>query len=389
MQERECLLKLVFNMIFGYIRRTDKWLWASCLSVCTLSVTLLYGILKSGHALILEFTLRNLIVQSGAIILGVVAAIVLSLIDYHTLVKWWKLHVSAAYFLVFLTFIIGVGVAPRLEDKRWLIMPIVGISVQPAEFLKISFILIFAYHLAKVGEGINKPVHLAPLCAHALFPVILVHVQGDSGTALLFLTISASMMFVSGLHFKYVGVAGAGLVLSTPVIWRYILSPFQRERILTLLNQATANPVGDYYQQYQAKLAAGVGGITGVGLVGDSHVYVPEMHNDFIFSFLSESFGFIGAAGLLGLMVFICFRILYNARASEDRVGMLICTGVCAMILFQFVINIGMCLSLMPVIGNTFPFLSYGGSSMLTNFLGIGLVLSVHMQRKRGQLFMV
>ncbi|MDL2233129.1 FtsW/RodA/SpoVE family cell cycle protein [Ruminococcaceae bacterium OttesenSCG-928-L11] len=373
--------------IVRYYQKTDKFLWLLCFLAAGISLVLLYGILQSGYNAYLDISNRNLLVQAAAFGLGAVGAVVISLIDYNFVKKLWYLHSAAVYGLVLLTFFIGVGVAERADDKRWLVIPLININLQPAELLKLSFILTFALHISKLEENLNRLSSILTLVAHAAIPVLLIHFQGDDGSALLIAGIAVTMLFFAGIRWYYIAGAAAMAAVATPFLWMYVINDFQKTRILTLIHQATADPLGDYYQQYQAKVAIAMGGATGVGLTNTKHIYVPEMHNDFIFSFLCESFGLMGALGVLLLMTAICLKLLYNSSLADDKYGACVCVGVFAMFAFQIIINIGMNLSLLPVIGNTFPFLSYGGTSAATSFLAFGLALSIYMRRKSDLFF--
>jgi len=372
-------MKTFFSHVSEYIRNTDRWTWLLCLVLSGTSLIMIAGILQSGYAELLNINTRTFQVQCVAIAFGIICAIVLSRIDYLSLIRLWKLHVPFSYLFVFLTFVIGTGVPERVNDKRWIKVPFAGITIQPAELLKISFILILAYHLYKVHDRINQPLTVLGLCLHGAIPVVLIHFQGDDGTAMLFASIFLCMLFLAGISWKYIVAAVVWLIALLPVAWFFLLNNFQKSRIITLLNQSTADPLGEYYQQYRAKYAIASGGIRGKGIFVDSHIYVPEMHNDFIFAFLCESLGFMGGLAIICIIIALSFKILANGRLAQNLQGQMICAGVFAMIFFQSAVNIAMCLSLLPVIGNTLPFLSYGGSSVLTNYLGIGLALSVYM----------
>lgn len=380
-------MKFLAGKIHDYIVRTDKWIWLLCFLLSSIGVIQLYGVLQSGYASLLDISRRNLFVQSAATLLGMGVVFVLSLIDYKFLMKTWMIHIPAAYGLVALTFFFGFGAADRPDDKRWLMVPIINQQIQPAEILKVSFILAYALHIHKLGDRVNRLPAILSLGVHAMIPVALVQIQGDSGTALLIAFIAVTMLFVAGVKWRYFAVGIVGLGASIPLVWRYIMDSFQKERFMVLFNQATADPLGIYYQQYRAKAAIALGGVTGIGLTSPDHLYVPEMHNDFVFAFLCESFGFMGALGVLVLMMCLCFKILYNGGRADDPRGNLICGGVFAMIFFQFCINVGMCLSLVPVIGNTLPFLSYGGSSVLSTYLGVALAMSVYVGQKKDLFF--
>lgn len=373
------IMKKVGNYIVSYYRETDKFLWLLCVMLSGLSLLLIWGILETGYASYLDISRRNLLIQGVSICLGMFCAAILSKIDYRILTKLWKIHVPVSYLLLLVTFFVGVGVAERPDDKRWLVIPGTSLNLQPAEILRISFILVFAYHIYIVHEDINRPHILLTLLIHGAIPVVLVHFQGDDGTALMFLAIIACMLFAAGINWKYVITAVLGAGVSLPVLWYFVLNEFQKTRILILFDPSLADTQGSYYQQHWAKMAFAMGGAGGRGLMGVQHTYVPEMHNDFIFAFLGESFGFVGCLLTLAVILAMWIKILVSSSRALDIQGRMICIGVFAMLSFQSVINIGMNISLLPVIGNTLPFISYGGSSVLTSYLGIGLVLSVYM----------
>lgn len=369
--------------IVSYIRQTDRMIWMLCFLLSGVSLVLLMGILDSGYADYLDISRRNVFIQGISACIGVSCAALISLIDYEDLAKMWKLHVPVCYALLLLTFFIGTGAAERPDDKRWLQVPGINISFQPAELLRISFILAFAYHVFLVREHINHPLYLAGLLAHGITPAVLLHFQGDDGSALIFAVIMVCMLFSAGISWKYVFGALAATLVSLPVIWNFILNEFQRQRILALYYRSAEDVQGYFYQQYWALVAFAFGGRGGRGIFDVPHTYVPEMHNDFIFSFLGECMGFVGCLFVIGVMVALWLKILICAGRARDMFGQMICIGVFAMLSFQSVINIGMNISVLPVIGNTLPFLSYGGSSVATSYFGIGLVLSVSMHSSK------
>jgi rod shape determining protein RodA len=165
--------------------------------------------------------------------------------------------------------------------------------------------------------------------------------------------------------------------------WHYVLDDFQKRRFLVLYNPTYEDIRGDFYQQYHALIAFSRGSSGGAGIFGAEHTYVPAMHTDFIFSFLGESMGFVGCLFVVAIMVALWLKILASSARARDIQGKMICIGVFAMLAVQAIINIGMNIGVLPVIGNPLPFMSYGGSSMLTSFLGMGLVLSVSMHSSK------
>lgn len=374
-------MKKLFSAVGGYVKHTDKILLLLCLVASAFSVTLLYSLTRAG----LRGSMRDVIVQLAAAGLGLCAAVILSKLDYRLLAKLWKLHLPLSYGLVLLTFLIGEqrGTA---DDRAWLQLPLVHLQFQPTELLKFSFILSFALHLEKVGDKVSDPRQLLLLCAHGAAPVLLIHLQGDDGMALIFALIFACMLFAAGLRWWYLAGAGVLAALGAPLAWFFVLSEDQKNRFLAIF-QPGNDLLGSEWQQYLGRLSIGSGQLWGKGLFQEEYYYVPEMHNDFIFAFIGQATGFLGCIGVIALLSAICLKILFTANQASDTLGRLICVGVFSTIAFQTVVNIGMCLSVLPVAGLTLPFFSAGGSSTATLYIGIGLVLSVYMRGRSQMLF--
>ena len=375
-------MKKLREMIKKYFTAVDKWLLFFCVSISVLGILCQYSLVNSNQAATLDIGDRVAHVQVLASVLGISAAIILSNFDYHFMAKLWKLYMPLSVFLVILTFFIGMQVDESIDDKAWLRLPF-GLTFQPSELLKICFILSFAYHLSKVHGEINKPTNLILLCMHGAFPVILIHFQGDDGTALIFGFIFLTMLFAAGLSWKYIIAAIPVVAAAIPVVWQYFLTDDQRTRFLAVYFTEYADPLGADYQQRLSRISIGLGQLQGEGLFKESYWYVPKMHNDFVFSFICQALGFVGALIVLSLLFGICFRAIYDAKIALDPLGAYICYGVFAMFFFQCIINIGMCISVLPVIGITLPLLSAGGTSIAITYLGIGLLLSVHVHRRR------
>lgn len=375
-------MKKIREMIKKYFAAVDKWLLFFCVSISAIGILCQYSLVNSNQAAILDIGTRVALVQVLASLLGISAAIILSNFDYHFMAKLWKLYMPVSVFLVILTFFIGMQVDESIDDKAWLRLPF-GLTFQPSELLKICFILSFAYHLSKVKDEINKPLNLVLLCIHGAFPVILIHFQGDDGTALIFGFIFLTMLFAAGLSWKYIVAAIPVAAAAIPVVWQYFLTEDQRTRFLAVYFTEYADPLGADYQQRLSRISIGLGQLQGEGLFQEDYWYVPKMHNDFVFSFICQALGFVGALVVLSLLFGICFRAIYDAKIALDPLGAYICYGVFAMFFFQCIINIGMCISVLPVIGITLPLLSAGGTSIAITYLGIGLLLSVHVHRRR------
>lgn len=379
-------MKKLLHGVSDYLRHTDIVLYLLCMTITGVGIVSLCALANTGYidvgpGLPYRTALVQLVASGG----GIAGAVILSKIDYHTIGKLWKVHLPLCILLVLLTFIIGEGVG-EADDVAWLKL-FGGMTLQPTELLKISFIISFAYHLSKVGLRINAPRHILLLVLHAGALILLVHRQGDDGTALIFAFICISMMFVAGFSWWYIAGGALLLAAAAPIVWLYVMNDDQRGRILALYTQGeTAAAYQRFvFQQDRGIIAIGSGQVLGAGLFSGEHsyVYVPAMRNDFIFSFIGEAMGFVGCCGVLMLLCAICLKVLWTSHLAIDDLGRYICVGVFAMLAFQIIINIGMNLKLLPVIGVTLPFLSAGGTSVMAVWLGIGLVFSVYMHSRR------
>ncbi len=362
------MLKRIKDAVLAYIRATDHITWGFCLALSGLSVLLLAGLYNTGYV-----TSRSIFVQLAAVALGLGAALVISQVDYDTIAGLWKLYLPLCYGLVLATFVVGEA---RGDDQAWI--TIGGFSLQPSEFLKIGFILAFALHLSKVEGQVNDLRQLVLLCAHGGAPVLLIHLQGDDGSALMIGLIFLSMLFAAGLSWRYIAAAAGAAVVVAPLAWLFLFTEDQRSRFLIMLDPQS-DPLGYGLQQLNGLLAIGSGQLQGSGLFSAEHVYVPEIRNDFIFAFVGNSMGFLGCLLVISLLTGLCCRLLVNAFHARDPLGRYICVGAFAMVAFQAVFNIGMCLSVLPVIGITLPFLSSGGTSVLALYTVMGLVINVNM----------
>lgn len=364
-----------------YIRSTDKLFILLCMACSALSVVALTSIAHDSasaqNSLFSNYRLP--IVQAGAAALGLLCAVVISTFDYHALAASWPFHVAVSWGLVLLTFVIGYA-PPGTTNKSWIELPM-GLSLQPTELAKISFILSFALHLDNAKDRMNEPPTMMALLAHLGAPLLLIHFQGDDGTALIFLLIDVSMLFVAGLSRRFI-YAGCGLAaVAVPLLWFGIMEDYQKKRIYALFDPDSYTDV--MWQQNQARISIGAGQITGRGFFGVEHHPVPLAQNDFIFSYISESLGIIGSLLVLGLLFGLAAKLVGTAFRSQDRLGALICVGISAVIVWQTIINVGMNLSLLPVIGITLPFFTAGGTSVLMLYLCMGLALSVYTHNKR------
>ena len=368
-------MKGLFSRIADYIRETDKVMLFLVFFAAS------YGCIGVFSATYYTGNHSQFFTQFVSMLLGLSAAIFISHFDYNTILNKWYLAAAIGVIPVILTFFFGFA-PDGTDDKAWLMLP-GNISFQPSELMKICFIVTFSAHLSAVKPNINKLKTLIPVLLHGAFPVVLIHFQGDDGTALVFAIMFIAMLFSSGLSLKYFLAAGITALVALPLGYFFVLNDSQRERIFTVFN-LEADLQGAGYQQWMARLALANGGLWGQGyLKGEltQAAVVPEGYNDFIFVSIGEELGLIGCLGIVLLLGAICVRCLMIGKLSSSDSGMFIAVGVFAMLLSQFIINLGMCLSILPVIGVTLPFFSAGGTSLSCLLLGIGLMLSVYMHR--------
>ena len=318
-----------------------------------------------------------------AFIIGSVACIIIAKMGIVRIRKLWVLIAIIALVGVALTFT-SLGIGPsNSDDVAWL--RIKSFTIQPSELLKLAFILSFSVHITKVKVSINKPLVILGLLLHAAVPITLVCLQGDQGTAVVFIVIALIMLFAGGIKWQYILSV---LVLSPVIIWvvwNFFLQEHQKNRILILFNPSL-DPYGTGYQQMQGKKAIASGGLWGKGLFSgktEEFVYVSQSHNDFIYSYIGQALGIVGCIAVATLLFLICIKILTNSTKCES-IGAEVCAGVMALVFSHSVVNIGMVLGFMPVIGIPLPFFSAGGTAMITMLMAIGLVLScINTKNKR------
>lgn len=341
----------------------------------------LIGILMIASATKSTESSRQILVQSIAVGLGAVAMLVVAAVDYESYGEFEKYIYLASVVVLVLVLLFGQGKA-ETGANSW--FRIGGISIQPSEFVKLAFCITFSNRLAKLEGSVNNPKILAQLFLHFAVLTGLVILQNDTGTALVFLFMFLCMLFAAGLSYKYIAGGAGALLAFAPIAWFLLMKPYQRERILVFLNPER-DASGSGYQVLQSKIAIGSGEFLGRGYMQGPQnqlAMLPEKETDFIFGVIGEEFGFIGSILVLILLVLLVTRCIYIAQRAKNNTGSYICVGIAAMFMFHVLENIFMCIGFMPVTGIPLPFLSYGGSSVVTNFLAVGLVLSVWSGRR-------
>lgn len=291
---------------------------------------------------------------------------------------------DASYFIYVLNILILISVfllaRERLGAQRWLTLG--GFNLQPSEFMKLSFIITLAFYLGK-----NKEAHygirslFAPILIAAI-PFLLILKQPDLGTALVFIPILFTMLYVWGSSIKHLIIFGFIGLASSPILW-HILRDYQKKRLLVFLNP-NIDPLGTGYTVIQSKIAVGSGGFFGRGWLSGTQNqlnFLPERHTDFIFSVIGEEWGIVGSVVLLILYFVLIWKATKIVDRTNDIYGKLLAAGIAAMLAAQVIINISMTIGLMPVVGITLPLVSYGGSSLITTIIALGILFNVKMRR--------
>ena len=395
-----------------YWKRTDKTYLLLCILSSSFAVLALSSwAAKQGSGFALDDVTgqivgigdyRRAVVQAGAAAIGLCIAVLLSNIDYRSLVKVWPVHVAVTWGMVLPTlFIRNVTVGPLTigynagdtDNYSW--YKLGGFTLQPTELAKISFILTFAMHLNNVRGKINEPKELGKLLLHMLVPILIIHIQGDDGTAIIYGIIACCMMFSAGLSWKYIigaiSAAAAAVAVAFGFFSDKIGKGYQWYRILAVIDPenktgwAPSETVWKniIYQQQRGEIALGSGGIFGNGIFGGSYYSVPNAHNEFVLSWIGNATGCVGCCVVLGILFALVCKTFATGARSEDLLGSFICAGIGGALMAQIAVNVGMNLRVLPVIGVTLPFYSAGGSSVLMLYICVGLVLSVYMHNTK------
>lgn len=341
-----------------------------------------YGIVMIMSATLSTGSMVYVKTQIIATLLGLVAVIILVLLDYEILGKLYIPIYIVSNLLLIAVLIWGIGdEAGSWGARSWLKLgPVI---FQPAEFAKIGLIIALAKFIDNNHENLNEPFVLLKVLGFAFFPVGLIMLQPDAGTAMVFIFFIAAMLFIAGINLKYIGYAVLIGLLSLPVLW-FKLDVYQKNRIYNFLDpERDTSNTG--LQAYQGRIAIGSGKVFGRGLfqgVQTQYNYIPEKRTDYIFAVIGEELGLIGGLGLIFLYFVMMNRFIKIAKKSKDIFGSLMVVGIAAMFLFHIWENIGMTIGLMPVTGIPLPFMSYGGTFQLSTMICVGIALSVGVHRE-------
>ncbi len=315
--------------------------------------------------------------QSLWALLGFILLIIIIFIDYHNLERYSKVIYFGAIVLLIMVIISG---RTTYGARRWL--AIGPFDFQPSEFAKIALIAFLADFLSENKQKLDNFFYYFLPFAYTGLLILLVFMQPDLGTSLVYLAILIIMLFVAGVKIKFLVFTFLAALSSVPVLWTF-LKDYQKNRIILFLNP-NLDPLGGGYNVIQSRIAIGSGGFLGNGIFSGLQSqlnFLPAQHTDFIFSVVGEELGFVGTILLLGLYAVILWRGIKIALEARDLLGSLLAAGAVSFLFFHIVVNIGMAMGMLPATGLPLPFLSYGGSFMISNLMAIGILLNVELNK--------
>ena len=357
------------------LRRVDFWLIIPILSITTIGLYVLNLVLSQGYEGYPTIFYKQVI----AAVIGMLIAFFICLLDtqFMKLIGWILYGVSIL--LLIWVIIDGFTLQDKWGADAWMQLPFLG-TFQPSELTKIGLVIVTSYILEDMGTKaismIRGWVYLAMIYG---VPLLLIMKQPDFGTAMVIIFSFVCMLFIWNLKYRYFLLAISGLIVVViPLVWNFYLEPFQKKRILSLIFEGS-DPVSEW-NLVQSKEAIASGGLTGnhTGVL----VKVPVKESDFIYSAVSERMGFIGTTAILVLAFFFLVRCLYVASKSSRKAYSYIIVGLTGSYAFHFIENMGMCVGLLPITGIPLPFVSMGGTAMMVNFISLGFILNISMDRK-------
>ncbi len=366
--------KSFFNQHLRLFKHVDFTLIFLVIGLCILGLLVIYSTTHQENINegVMQITRRQLI----HILTGLFFCLLVTIIDYHDIVK-----IAIPLFflsLIMLVYVIFFGKNVG-GSRRWI--QLAGFEFQPAEFAKITLIIFLADFLNKQKEEIPNFLYFSLPFFFTGILMLLIYKQPDLGTAIVFFAITLLMIFIVGISWKYIIAVFIILLSLFPIGWSF-LKDYQKSRLLLFLNPEM-DPLGAGYNIIQSKVAIGSGGLFGQGLfsgIQSQLKFLPAQHTDFVFAVIGEELGFMGALLLISLFILVLWKGIRIAQEAPDILGTLIATGVTSFMFIHILINVGMSMGLMPATGLPLPFISHGGTFMITNFIGIGLLLNIHLR---------
>ncbi|MDD6024694.1 MAG: FtsW/RodA/SpoVE family cell cycle protein [Oscillospiraceae bacterium] len=367
----------MLNLFKRFFFRTDWVLLGLCLAASVFGAIMIASATNYHGAS--SYVSKQLI----ALVLGLALYVLISFVDIEILAEHQLLLTFFA--AVFLASLYPFGVAGETGNKSWLQIPGIPFMIQPAEYCKIAYIVIIARTMTVYQERINSFSCVIRIAfVSALFLGLIVVISKDAGVALIYVFTFIIMAIAGGFSFLWFAGAGALLAVVVPIVWSSALvRDDQKERVMVLFDDSI-DPLGHgvRWQTQRSLNAITGGGLTGQGLFNGTQTQagnVPAQHTDFIFAVIGEELGFLGCVVCIALLAAIILRIIYVGTHSQSFFYKCLCMGIAGTLLFQIIVNVGMCVGLMPVIGLTLPFFSYGGSSVLSLYIAMGVISSVRL----------
>jgi rod shape determining protein RodA len=363
----------------GALRHLDPTLILTTILLTVYGVFMVYSATRQSLLSLNEDPGFYLQKQVVFLMLGIIAMVVVALFDYRLAKVYAPIFYGVMAFLL-LVVLTPIG-SETAGAQRWI--NVFGFQFQPSEFAKLAVLCALGAYLSEI-RGDLRLEHVVRAAALAVGPMVLIFVQPDVGTMLVFAAMLIGMLVVRGARLKQLGLLMVTAIVAIVVAFQLgIVKDYQIAR-LTAFADPSADPLQAGYNKAQAEIAIGAGGLTGRGYLNGTQTnldFVPEQHTDFIFTVVGEELGFVGAMVLLGLFAVLIWRGFRTALMSRDSFGTLLAAGITVMWAFQVFINVGMTVGIMPITGIPLPFVSYGGTSLVVNFIAAGLVLNVHMRR--------
>lgn len=379
-------MSALFSPLREFFKKGDLLLLGLCLSASGFGLLLIFSATRYLN------TERYVLVQLFAIFLGVIAYILLTFVDFQLFVEknWkWILAFNVGFILLLLT---PLGTDHNMGNLNWLSIPGFPVDIQPNEVVKLPFVLLLALQIAKIqerGQDISSIPSVLQTGGHTVFMLGLISVVcGDMGMCVVYMCIFVFMAWSSGVKIRWFVLVGGGIVLAAVILWLFVLpetSWWTDYRIMRfrVVFDHDLDPLGRGYQQSRSILAIGSGQLFGQGFLNgtqtqaDNSDALPARYTDFIFAVCGEELGLLGCLLLLLLLGAIVLRCIWISRQASSPFCAYVCMGMAGMLFTQILLNVGMCLYVLPVMGLTLPFVSYGGSSIITLFAAMGIVSSV------------
>jgi rod shape determining protein RodA len=363
------------------IRHLDPVLLITTACLSVVGLLLIYSATHRGLEVLREDPMIFVKKQMAALILGILLLLIIATVDYRFFKVYAGFIFVATLLLLVLVRVPGIGSSAN-GAQRW--FQFAGFQLTPSEFTKIALILMLAAMLSELRTSEPLLPDVLRICIVAAVPMLLVLAQPDIGTTIVLVAILVGILVVAGTRLRHLLALGlTSIVLVSLAFQLHVIQDYQVQRLTAFLDPQNSPDFANYNRE-QAELAIGAGGLFGSGYLGGTQTnldFVPEQHTDFIFTVVGEEFGFVGAAFVLMLFAILIWRAIRISYLSKDPFGTYVAAGVASMFAIQMFVNVGMVLGIMPITGIPLPFVSYGGSAMLANFIAAGLLLNVHMRR--------